>query len=450
MKKLLALITIFMLSFVLLACGDNDTTPPPADNGTTTPPPGDDTPPPPPPSAEGNEAFTGEFLIWLDDEEVAEVMLPILSAQFPNVHFMWDLMGNVEMLTNLSLDGPAGIGPDIVFFPHDHIFRAINDQLVLPLGPELSEMMEGRFHDAAVASVFDHETGWHFGIPIITESVALFYNRDLLNRYGFEVATTWERMVEQVQYMNESNTISPDGPLGTLAFRFDPGNAYDMHFALTAHGFQLFGPDHTNPDLINFDTPEVIAGLEWLYSNRTAMLNVPNDDLDGTNRYGAFIDGEVAYIIDGPWRIGDIMLHGDFDFGVTMIPTINGNRPITFSGNIVMAASAFPGADAALRRAVLGFLASDEGLQIQYDTRGRIPALIDGSAITGLLDNEHHVGILAQANYSHPMPIIPEMSFFWGQAGGMMASVWDRVQSAPEAAAAAQLGYESARAIAEQ
>jgi len=387
--------------------------------------------------------FSGEeFLLWLDNELFAEAIIPVLEEQFPGVSFDWQEMGNTESLTNLSLDGPAGSGPDILFFMHDRVHQAISERLVLPVGPDLFEMMDGRFHAAAVASVYDAETGFHFGIPMTTESVALFYNRDILDSFGFEPAESFEELIEQVVYMNNPAN-------NEFHFRWIVGNGFRSHFSSTAHGFQLFGPNHNDANQVNLNSPEVVEALDWLQTLRQTVLDVPSADLDSDNTFGAFLDGEVAYIIDGPWNIVNLLEHGEFELGIKKIPTINGNRPITFSGNVIMAGSAFT-TNPALTRAVMTFLSSDEGIQIAYDVRGTIPALIDGSSINGLADNALHMGILAQANYSHPMPIIPEMAFFWDAARDMYAAAWDLILTPEEAAEHAELAYESARALANQ
>ena len=36
--------------------------------------------------------------------------------------------------------------------------------------------------------------GTYYGVPISTESVAFFYNKTLLDEYGFEVAETWDEI----------------------------------------------------------------------------------------------------------------------------------------------------------------------------------------------------------------------------------------------------------------
>ena len=54
-----------------------------------------------------------------------------------------------------------------------------------------------------------------------------------------------------------------------------------------------------------------------------------------------FAKGTVPYIIVGPWAISEIQKNADFEWGITTIPTINGNQPVTFSGNIIACISSY-------------------------------------------------------------------------------------------------------------
>ena len=93
---------------------------------------------------------------------------------------------------------------------------------------------------------------------------------------------------------------------------------------------------------------------------------------------------------------------------------------------------------------VVDFLASEEGLQIMYDVQGKIPALKDSSVIEGVVEDPYIAGILAQAEYSQPMPILPEMSKYWGAAETMYRSVWEGLATPEEAAAKALDDYNTA------
>ena len=62
--------------------------------------------------------------------------------------------------------------------------QSIQSQILLPLGEKLTNQVQERFIESSVQTVeFD---GTYYGVPISTESVAFFYNKTLLDEYGFE------------------------------------------------------------------------------------------------------------------------------------------------------------------------------------------------------------------------------------------------------------------------
>ena len=98
---------------------------------------------------------------------------------------------------------------------------------------------------------------------------------------------------------------------------------------------------------------------------------------------------------------------------------------------------------------VLEFLASEEGLKILYDVKGSIPALKDNSVIEGVLEDPYVSGILAQAEFSQPMPILPEMSSYWGPVETMYRSVWEGLATPEQAAEKALADYNAALELAQ-
>lgn len=371
--------------------------------------------------------------LWLDYDEYAQALEEAIEEKMPQYDIQWEHVESVDTRSKIELDGPAGLGPDIFIQPHDGMANSIQSQILLPLGEELSKQAEERFIEGSVQTVeFD---GTYYGMPLSTESVAFFYNKTLLDEYGFEVAKTWDDVKAQGDVFNNNAE-------NKFVIRMETGNSYTMHFFLTAFGYELFGPDHTNPELINFDTQEVIDGLTY-YQSMKEYLPVPYADLTIDTVEVEFAKGTVPYIIVGPWAISEIEKNADFEWGITTIPTINGNQPVTFSGNIIACMSSYTkNPDAA--REVLEYMTSDEGLEILYKVRGSIPALKDPSVIDGLSDDKYVMGVLEQAQYSQAMPSIPEMASFWAPAETLYRSVWEGLATPEEAAAKALADYKAA------
>ncbi len=254
-----------------------------------------------------------------------------IEAALPHIDIKFEKVGSVDAISKLELDGPAGLGADVFIIPHDHMSNAINGQMLLPLGEEIGANIEERFLEGSVGTV--KVDGAYYGMPLSTETVALFYNKTLLEENGFEVAKSFEEIKEQAAQYN-------DKAANKFLMRFDAGNSYSMHLFLTAGGFELYGPNHDDASQVNFNTQGVIDGLTF-YKSMKEYLDVPYADLNWDSVEVEFAKGNVPYIITGPWSISEVTTQdAGFEWGITTIPTINGVQPETFSGNIIACASA--------------------------------------------------------------------------------------------------------------
>ena len=431
MKKLVSLGLVASLSFAgLVACSGNESETPaetPAGSDTTTEAPAET------PATSGEKV---EIKLWLDDDDYAAAIEPAIEAAYPNIDIVYEKVGAVDARTKLELDGPAGLGGDVFIQPHDGMSESIISNILLPLGSDMGAMIEERMLEGAVGTV--KKDGNYYGVPLATESIALFYNKTLLDEYGFEVATSFETIKEQAAVYN-------DNAANKFLIRWEPGNSYTNQFFLTAAGFQLYGENHDDASQVNLNTQEVIDGLTFFQSMKE-YLPVPYADLNWDTIHGEFIKGNVPYMISGPWSLAEAKTGAEdngFEWGVTTIPTINGVQGETFSGNIIACVSAYTQHPTEAKQ-VVDFLASEEGLQIMYDVQGKIPALKDASVIEGVVEDPYIAGILAQAEYSQPMPILPEMSKYWGAAETMYRSVWEGLATPEEAAAKALDDYNTA------
>lgn len=374
-----------------------------------------------------------ELTLWVGNEEYADALIEVLADELPHIKINVEDVDNNDSLDKLSLDGPAGLGADIMLIPHDHMADGVNQNILLPLGADLSEIIEGRINEAALGTVRYNDT--YFGIPVATESVALFYNKTYLDQLGLEVAATFEEIIEQAEGFNDPRN-------NDFLLLFQGGDAYVNQIFLTAAGFELFGPNHDDADLVNLNTPEVVEGLKF-YERISNILPVPAGDLNWDTTHTRFVDGEAPYMISGPWSFEDLYEDAEFEWGVTMIPTINGVQPLTFSGYKVAVMSSFTEHPEEARE-VMEFLASDKGIQHSYEVRGTIPALADVSNIPGVSDDANSLGVLAQAEYSHTMPILPEMSAFWAAVAPMYEAVWEGLLTPEEAAVKAEADFDGA------
>jgi len=354
--------------------------------------------------------IAGNLLVWMDNRDWAEAVIAAFNAHYPDVTVNFETVGSVDSRARVSLDGPAGIGPDVFLMPHDHIRNAIIDDIAHPFPQEMHYSLAAVLLAAAIMTC-TYE-GQLFAVPISTESIALFYNRDLLG--GHPVPRSFEELIEFAENWNH--------PEHEFALRWQVSNPYDNYFFLTAFGFELFGPNMDDFRTPNFDSPEVRRGIEFHNSLRR-LYNVNTGDATWESTVAAFQRGEVPFTITGPWAIADAH-RNELNFGITKLPTINGVQPRSFSGNIVAVVSSFSGNKEAAERFVY-FLASVEGAELQYRYTGRLATHKDISMIEGLRDDVLLRGIMDQAVYSDPMPTIPEVNHMWDSLAALFTYTWN-------------------------
>ena len=410
-----------------------------------------------------NQVEIIEITVWLDNPTYATQLIDAFEEANPGIKVNFVEVGAVDTRQRLETYRGSEYVADVVVFPHDHIGAALQSNLLYPFGDAQRADLEDRMIGSAIGTAtscydnvndeavtcdgsFDSKL---FGAPLSGESVALFYNKTLLESIDSGKTypeATWEEIIASALAYNQTDDPNTEEDESRLYFAFDVGNAYDMHFAATAHGFELFGADHLDKTQANLGSQEMIDALTWLNGTARPALNGYNAaTLNGEANRQLFESGELAYIIDGPWsiqRYKDAAETNLFEWGVARIPTIGGVQPVTFSG--VQIAAVYKGTDtptAAFK--FVEFMTSDEGLAILYATTNKLPALKDVSTVEGVASDEFLSGISAQLAFSHPMPIIPEMGYFWSNAGGMYSNAWNGSATPAEAAATAQSGFEA-------
>ena len=379
-------------------------------------------------AAEGRVA--GPLLVWMDNNDWAKAVIEGFNKKYPDVVIKYENVGNVDARGKVSLDGPAGIGPDVFLMPHDHIGNAIIDDICLPFPPELQQKYSALLLDAAVKTCTSE--GELYAVPISTENIAFFYNKDLLG--STPVPQSFEEVIAFAKRWNNPAAHK-------YALRWQVDDSYHNYFFLTAFGMQLFGPDMDDFRSPGFDSDAARQGVEFHTSLRN-YYNVNTADATWDATVAAFQRGEVPFTITGPWAIGDANKNG-IKFGITKLPTIQGRQPRCFSGNIVAAVSSYT-KNVNAARAFVDFLASVEGETIQFKVTGKLAAYKDISGIEGLRDDMLLRGIMEQAPYADPMPTIPEVNQMWDAQKALFTFTWDKQLSTTEAQKKAMDTYDTA------
>ena len=91
--------------------------------------------------------------LWMDSDEYATQLEEAIESEFENVDIVYEKVLNGEAADKLALDGPAGIGGDIVFQTQESMAKAFQSNVLLPLGDELTAYVENNMIEASFNAV---------------------------------------------------------------------------------------------------------------------------------------------------------------------------------------------------------------------------------------------------------------------------------------------------------
>lgn len=143
--------------------------------------------------------------VWLDGDVQFEVY-PEIFAKFTEETGIEVNVTEIAMndqLDQMSLDAPAGNGPDIFQQPHDMIGSAYLQGLAKEINPEDVEDLDLFNENAIDAFTYD---GHLLGLPFAAEAIALYYNTDLID----EAPTTKEELEAIMEEFTDEGTTSTD------------------------------------------------------------------------------------------------------------------------------------------------------------------------------------------------------------------------------------------------
>ncbi|MCR5217849.1 maltose ABC transporter substrate-binding protein [Treponema sp.] len=316
---------------------------------------------------------------------------------------------NVELgdaVSQVALDAPAGVGPDIFAAPHDKLGELYNMGLVFAV--ENPDEVKAAVLDSCSKAV--SYKGTMYGYPVSAETYALFYNKDYISEE--EIPLKWSGLVNWCRDFNAKNP-------GKYGFMMDVGQGYYTITFASKNGNRLFGKDGTDSEHTNLNNTDAVLGMSFFQGMRKAMLDVPSADLSTATCDDSFRSGKVAMYITGLWNVKSFEEAG-INFGVAALPALPGEDTPSpsFSGTRAMYVSAFSNHEK-IAADFAKFLISPEMQKLRFEITGALPA------IDVTVESPYIAGFLKQLDYSFPMPSIDRMSSFWASMDSASKNIWE-------------------------
>lgn len=395
-KSFLLTLALFMM-FTVAACGpsrDNDNT----NNASTNQPKSNET---------GSNTVTEpekpeKLTIWANDSEKELQAIREITQMFTDetgITVEVVPVGAREQAKTFSLDGPAGRGPDLWWATHNSMGRNVLQGLAEPFNLD-KEILENYSEEAIDAVTID---GQIYNLPMVVETVVMFYNKDLLP----EAPKTWAELEAFSDTFN-------DPAQNKYGFLFDAVNFYYTNMFMQGHGGYIFGRDENNNfnvDDIGLTNEGAIQGAQLIqtwFEKGYIPQSITLDVMDGL-----FKEGKVGAVLSVPASLMNYKSTLGDKVAMAPIPKLeNGNIPPSFLGVKGWVLSPFSkNQEWAVKLAL--FMTNETSLEHYFQVAGEVPATLGVLQSELITEDPYFSAVAEQSRYASPTPNNPEISQTW-------------------------------------
>lgn len=323
-----------------------------------------------------------------------------------------------EMQDRTTTAIPAGQGPHVFEWAHDWVGDYSDRGFLVDQSDKLSVSLD-QFTDAAAQAVQYQDT--IVGLPHDAETVTLIYNADIVD----EAPETVDDMLAAMDdYHNPS-----ENQYG-LSWPFDP---YFASGVAQAFGGYYFDPQED--PVLGLDQQATIEGFEFAIDNLTQYM--PNDPGYGPQE-AAFMEGNSAFIINGPWYINTLN-ESDINYEIMTFPTMDDGEFSPYTGISMWYFSKKmenEGPDATAGREFVEWYTTNEELILENaKEQGSIPVL---DSLVGDDELPKHVQVYAETvDQGIPMPTDSRMNDVWAALEEPIVEIFNENKTPEEALTAA-------------
>ncbi|GAB1332152.1 sugar ABC transporter substrate-binding protein [Streptomyces sennicomposti] len=148
--------------------------------------------------------------------------------------------------------------------------------------------------------------GAYYGAARTVNTLALFYNKDILAKAGLEVPTTWGEMRETARRLTRGHQYG---------IALSAGGAEDGVYQFTPFMWSNGG------DETDLDSPRVVQALDyWKSLLADGSLSKSTINWTQADVNDQFMAGNAAMMINGPWQVETLNTKKDLHWGIARIP----------------------------------------------------------------------------------------------------------------------------------
>ena len=365
-------------------------------------------------------AVEGELTWWDTSDPTNEApafkeLIKKFNEEYPNVKINYESVPFAEAQNKFKTAAASGSGaPDILraevaWVPE---FASLGYLYALD-GTPLLEEQDDFLPTPMSSNVFDGKT---YGVPQVTDTLALMYNKKLFEEAGIDAApTTWDEVSDAAAKLKK---VGADG------IYINSGGYFTLPF-IYGEGGDLVD---TEAQEIVVNSPEAVAGIQEaqdLVKSGAAVKPVANDP------YGTmmtlFKEGKVGMIINGPWEVanidGDPNFGGFDNLGVAPVPAGSAQSGAPVGGHNYVIYEGMDEAKAEAAIAFVNFMSSAESQAFVAEELGLLPTRQSAYDLPEVQDNAKVAAFQPALESALPRPWIPEGGQFFAPLDEMATKV---------------------------
>ncbi|WP_320784356.1 extracellular solute-binding protein [Streptomyces sp. CRN 30] len=249
--------------------------------------------------------------------------------------------------------------------------------------------------------------GKTYGVPLVTDTLAFVYNKELFEKAGVEAPGTWDDLKKAAATIKDKTGV--DGYWGSTA-------GYYAQPFLHGEGTDTVDVEGKKVTVASAEAKKAYETWAGLFDGKG--LHKADTTADAyAHQQDAFVNGQVASIIQGPWEITNFYKGSAFkdkaNLGIATVPAGSTGKAGAPTGGHNL--SVYAGSDAAKQEAALKFVnfmtsaKSQETVALKNST---LPTRED--AYTDKVKADPGIaGYQRVLSAAQPRPELPEYSSFW-------------------------------------
>ena len=344
-------------------------------------------------SCQNNKVNNNAITIWINrgnDEQIsafAELCNDYSEDNNVDIKIINTDINTVEYLSAMN---SKSSGPDIVWGMSSEETGFLVDNNALEEIPSDFDNIDDYDNKDLIENTSIN--GTRYAVPISQETLALYYNKDIVN----EVPNDMDELIESAK---------------VNGMTFPINNSYFSYGFIATCGGYIFKNNEGSfdKDDIGLDNTGAIKGYEIL-QKFTVDNQIISSDITDNNAELNLTNGNIAYYIGEQKQI-DNFKQTNINFGVTTIPSIDGNAFKPFKE--IKMAFVNPSSDKKDKSYdVLKYLSQNSG-KILIEHENKIPVLKKDISSKEFTDNDYLQAFYAQIENAQVTPNINYLKAYW-------------------------------------